>query len=594
MRQLILIGFVFSFFNAAGQFTLKKLVETSITPVRTVDKGKGTYFLDFGKAAFGTLAFSAPLSLTDSVINVILSESLSDENLPEVHPKGTIRSWQGKLKLRKFNDYYILDLPQFSYPRGFVPIPHDIKNILPFRYCQLSGLSVGLDIRTVKQLAIWYPFNDQASDFSSSSDTLNRIWDLCKYSIKATTFCGVYVDGDRERKPYEADAYINQLGHYCVDSEYALARYTQEFFFDHPTWPTEWKSHSVLMAWEDYMYTGNADFLFRFYDRLKNEKLQPETLSPEGLLVCSLTGQRPNDIIDWPMVERDNYDLKEINLVPNAFYYRSLVLMAKIAHITHHTEDEQLFLRQAKQLKSNIQTYFYNSETGLYVDAVGSLHHSLHANLFPLVFDLIPEKNKPVVIRFLKSKGMVCSVYAAQYLLDGLYAAGEGDYALKLLCSPDKRGWVNMLRAGTTITMEAWDQEFKPNLDWNHAWGSAPANIIPRGVFGIQPLEPGYKKFQIKLQTSELKYGNIRLPTVKGNILVSFENILKKRTYLVKLIVPPNSLAELSIPNLYNGFLIINGQREYRGIYNEYIKLELSPGSYQIISSESNNINKLK
>jgi hypothetical protein len=40
---------------------------------------------------------------------------------------------------------------------------------------------------------------------------LDRVWDLCHYSIKATTFAGVFVDGDRERLACEADAYLTQL-----------------------------------------------------------------------------------------------------------------------------------------------------------------------------------------------------------------------------------------------------------------------------------------------------------------------------------------------------------------------------------------------
>jgi len=43
-------------------------------------------------------------------------------------------------------------------------------------------------------------------------------------SIKATTFAGLYVDGDRERIPYEADAYLNQLSHYYTDNDVQMAR----------------------------------------------------------------------------------------------------------------------------------------------------------------------------------------------------------------------------------------------------------------------------------------------------------------------------------------------------------------------------------
>ncbi len=90
--------------------------------------------------------------------------------------------------------------------------------------------------------------------------------------MKATSFAGVYVDGDRERIPYEADAYINQLSHYLVDSEYSLARYSHEYLLEHPTWPTEWKQHSIMMAWQDWMYTGDTESMRHHFATFKKKK----------------------------------------------------------------------------------------------------------------------------------------------------------------------------------------------------------------------------------------------------------------------------------------------------------------------------------
>lgn len=119
-----------------------------------------------------------------------------------------------------------------------------------------------------------YPFDDDVSRFTSSDPVLNDVWDLCKHSIKATSFCGVYIDGDRERIPYEADAYIDQLCHYCVDREYAMVRYTHEYLLMHPTWPTEWILHSVLMAWADYLYTGNNPLYMLLFPKEWNTNLR--------------------------------------------------------------------------------------------------------------------------------------------------------------------------------------------------------------------------------------------------------------------------------------------------------------------------------
>ena len=36
-----------------------------------------------------------------------------------------------------------------------------------------------------------------------------------------------------------------------------------------------------------------------------------------------------------------------------------------------------------------------------------------------------------------------------------------------------------------TLTTEAWDGIYKPNLDWNHAWGAAAGNLIVRRLLGV-------------------------------------------------------------------------------------------------------------
>ena len=99
--------------------------------------------------------------------------------------------------------------------------------------------------------------------------------------------------------------------------------------------------------------------------------------------------------------------------------------------------------------------------------------------MFPLAFGLVPEKHRQSVVDFIRSRGMACSVYGSQFLLDGIYDAHDAEYGLKLLTSTAERSWYNMIRVGSTITLEAWDNKYKPNQDWNHAWGAAPANLIP-------------------------------------------------------------------------------------------------------------------
>jgi hypothetical protein len=166
------------------------------------------------------------------------------------------------------------------------------------------------------------------------------------------------------------------------------------------------------------------------------------------------------------------------------------------------------------------QKTFFDAKTGLYVDGDGTSHSSLHANAAALAFGLVPDECTSGVLSFLERKGMACSVYFSQYLLDAFCAAGRGDIAVKLMSAKGERSWIGMIDFGSTISMEAWSVAAKPNLDLNHAWGAVPLNIIARHVLGVTPLEPGFKKISIRPQLGGLKHVKGCVPTVAGTVMV--------------------------------------------------------------------------
>ncbi len=215
----------------------------------------------------------------------------------------------------------------------------------------------------------------------------------------------------------------------------------------------------------------------------------------------------------------------------------------------------------------------FNKELGYYVDGVGTAHGSLHANMLPLAFDMVPEGYKKGVSDFIKTRGMACSVYGAQYLMEALYNAGEADYALELMTATDDRGWYNMIKAGSTITMEAWDMKYKPNLDWNHAWGAVPANIIPRGLWGIQPKTPGFGLVSVQPQMGSLESSSIKVPTIKGQIKAKFEKPgARLSRYTIDL--PANMAGEFEMDFSPQAVVTRNGEVENLS----FGSIRLSPG----------------
>jgi alpha-L-rhamnosidase len=254
-------------------------VKTPVSVVRSVETAPGTWFLDFGRAAFAQLRLTLKSEKGGELVTVRLGERLEAKD--RVHPKpgGSIRFHQTTITLRAGTHEYAVPLG----PKDDRLMPPEIGPVMPFRYVEVEGVPFPVDPKRQTQYAVHYPFDDTAASFSCSDKTLNDIWELCRYSMKATSTFGVYVDGDRERLPYEADAYLNQLGHYCCDREFTLARYTHEHLLAHHTWPTEWIHHSVMVAWMDYLYSGDPDSIEAHYDGLKERTLY-RLARPDGLI----------------------------------------------------------------------------------------------------------------------------------------------------------------------------------------------------------------------------------------------------------------------------------------------------------------------
>ncbi|HVY25672.1 MAG TPA: alpha-L-rhamnosidase C-terminal domain-containing protein [Polyangiaceae bacterium] len=517
--------------------------QTLVTPAKLTTLAPDHAFVDFGRDAFGWLELELD-SKSAASITVRLGE-VATGNAVNLTPGGSIRAASVQLQLQAGLHKYRVQTPKDTRNTSgdAVRLPAELGVVMPFRYAEVLGSPVPLEAAMLHQVAVHYPYEPAASAFSSSDDKLNQVWEISKYSMVAPTFAGVYIDGDRERIPYEGDAYIQQLGHYSVDREFALARYSHEYLLDHPTWPTEWKQHSVMMAWTDWMYTGNTEALARAYDKLVAEKTLESHVGADGLLNSSGL----QDLVDWPEGERDGYVLKDVNTVVNAFFCRNLQQMADIARALGKQDEAARYDGMVQKAVAAFNTKLVDPSTGLYIDGGGSSHSSLHANMLPLAFNLVPSERRSKVVAFVKSRGMACSVYGAQYLLESLYQAGEASAALQLLTSESDRGWLNMIHVGATITLEAWDAKYKPNLDWNHAWGGAPANILPRFLLGVAPLTPGFGKAQIRPQPGSLSHVEGTVPTIRGSIQLVWDHPAGKGPAL-RWSLPGNMLADVQVP----------------------------------------------
>jgi hypothetical protein len=137
-----------------------------------------------------------------------------------------------------------------------------------------------------------------------------------------------------------------------------------------------------------------------------------------------------------------------------------------------------------------------------------------------------------------------------------------GEQALQLILADNDRSWKHLLDSGATITWEAWDLKYKSNLDWNHAWGAAPANILPRFILGAQPSSPGWVTARIRPNISGLHFAEGRVPTPHGSILIDWRISENPPAFRLNLTLPAGIEARLELPVLSaDGVVMINEQR---------------------------------
>ncbi|GHT44121.1 hypothetical protein AGMMS49965_19210 [Bacteroidia bacterium] len=699
-------------------------------PVNIKSLGEGHSLIDFGKDAWGQLKLTLFSDKENDTLTIHLGEHLQDGRVNR-DPDGSIRYAQYQLPLLRGTHTYLLKMR--THPRHSIHVmPDYIGEVMPFRYCEIENCPTS-EVGNIVRQTVHYPFDETASMFHSSDTVLNQIWELSKYAIKATSFTGRYIDGDRERTTYEREALISQLGQYCVDREFSIARHSHEILIDSPTWPTEWAMQSVWMAWNDYLYTGNTVSLQKEYAALKGKTLIG--LKEKNGLISTRTGKQTalRDIVDWPHIssfrfmpcvlttgdapekinlpmakfqtgdaaewktgdfndsdwaelkttgawekqgfekydgyawyrihfrllpksaskeslvidlgqiddadetylngvligKTDKYDIHrkyilrsddaairwgqenvlairvydnrndggfmglgntgmgeidgfvftDYNAVVNAYHYLALRQMAQIADALGNQADHAEYLRLAQQMKKDYNRLFFAPKKGWYKDGISTDHASLHANMFPMAFGLAPEKYIPSILKYMHTRGMACSISGALILIEALYNNHDAAYALELLTSTSDRSWYNTIRIGSTLTLEAWDNKYKSDLDWNQSAGSSPANLIPRKLMGIEPIEPGFKKIRIKPQPASLRQAEIKVPSIRGDIHAAFDNQPGKR-FVLNVKIPANSTAEVWLPKLSKYRLTVDNISQKGTVEGDFVKVAIGSGEH--------------
>ncbi len=402
-----------------------------------------------------------------------------------------------------------------------------------------------------------HPFDWEASHFASSSETLNCIWEISKRGVQMGCQ-GVVVDcPTREKGQYTGDTYMTVVSHLLLTADPTLAKkaiidwHLSQRFDPGMLCVAPGGFRQELAEWSllwpvmlDYYYQVTADK--KLVARLvKAEALQKlmdwfRKLENAGGLLEGVDKHKWV-LVDWPANLRGGYDYEAtkdgVNTVVNAFYYGALRSAGQLMRVAGR--DGSRYDQRAQRLCQAMNQRLWDAEKGVYIDGIHedgapSPKTTLHASAFPLHFGVARKADAAGIVELIRRERLNCGIYAAPYVLSGLWNVGQGELAYELLTCKDKRSWHEMIRSGATTCMEAWAPELKWNTSWCHPAGGTPVWLVVDRLMGLRPAEPGFRTLRAAPQLpQDLKWVEVRFPTVSGAVEARYE---KGKTY--RLTVP--------------------------------------------------------
>ena len=540
---------------------LEPIVQSGHQAVRTVASGSGRLLLDFGRTWMGSVRLDTTTA-GDRDVRVEYAETLTAAGTALAVTRGENRQ----------RDHYRLHAGADAVAGWGLRV---------FRYVELTGLPTGTTAADVTALALHSPVS--TGTFASSDDALDEVVQFSAGTLESTTL-GMYVDSwKRERAPYEADAYIQQIAQAAVDGHSASAEYTTRWLLAHPTWPTEWPLFDALAVHAAWQETGDTREITANWTALQRTLLTSSIDRRTGLV----DHDEHDDIVDWPKGERDGYVRTRVNTVVNVLTYRDLATMAEMAKAIGHTAESRSYAAKATALRAAINDRLWDPAVGAYRDGLTAdgkpvRHWAVHATAFALALGVADSTTTPRAGAYLAKRGMVCSVYCAAFLVPALFESGQGRTAVSLLTATGERSWRNMIATGAGSTMEAWDTRIKDNTTYSHPWGASPTASVATGLFGLRPTAATWSSFEVAPHPGGLRWASITRPTARGDVTAGFRTA--GSDVVVSVRVPAASTATVRLPGTDDtGVVWVDGERGER--HDGTVRL--GPGCHTVSTSSS-------
>lgn len=469
-----------------------------IYPVNTDKREDGTLY-DFGKEVYGYLLID---SSTDDKLHVSYGESLSEA--VDIKFSTVQEDISGKTSYR---------LRPRAFRYIFIPGSHsDLKVSADFEYLPL----------------------EYKGSFHSDSDDVNKIWDMCAYTLLLTSREVQLEAVKRDRWLWGGDAYqAYKFNNYLFFDKEIIRRSTialrgKEPVYEHINTIADYSLFWIIGLYEYYLFYKDDEFIKFIYPKAVSLlDFCRKRVNGEGFIK-----RVPGDwiFIDWANIDKSG---ESCISAEQMLYIAANNSMAKLSEIVG--DDKSKFEKEAQILKEKVNAFFWDGEKGAYIDNYesGKRNVTRHANIFAILYDIASKEQAESICKnvlFNDEIEKITTPYFEGYELEVMGKLSEFDFIENKI----RTYWKGMLDLGATTVWE----EFDPSLTGDehyamygkkydkslcHAWGAAPIYLLGRFFMGVYPTSPGFETFSVKPHLGGFGFIEGCVPIMGGEVKIKLD-----------------------------------------------------------------------